>query len=509
VVDGGRGGAPARRRAGDGAMSALTALWVLPLAGAAACLLAGRSGPVAAKRTALAASLAYLALALKVLAPFVASRGVGLAAVGGAPWAFGISYDLAADGLSTSLIVLTAFLNLVCVAASWELEVSGAYWANFLALCSAMTGVFLARDLFLFYVFWEATLIPMFFIIGLWGSDNRRHAAVKFFLFTFAGSVFMLLAILGLVVAKHAQTGFWTWDLRALKGAPLGAGGPWIFLGLLLGFGVKIPVVPLHTWLPDAHTEAPAAGSVMLAGVMLKMGLYGLLRVALPLFPYYAETWAPAIAGIAALGAVYGALCAMAQTDLKRLVAYSSVAHLGFCLLGVISAAPQGLAGGALQMINHGITTGALFLLVGFLYERAHKRGLSDFGGLAERTPAFAFFFGFAILASIGLPGLNGFVGEFMCLSGISRSPVPLLNLPAFTVAGAVGVTLAAAYALPAYQAVFWAPAGEGSVSERVSDLTLREKGILWTLCALMLWIGLAPSTWIAVLEPSLRGLAR
>lgn len=490
-------------------MSPLTVLWVLPLAGAAACLLAGRFGRHAAKLCALVFSAAYFGAALTALKPFVASGGAGLVAVGGEPLAFGVRYLLAADGLSLLLILLTAFLNLVCVAAAWESDVSPAYWANFLALASALTGVFLARDLFLFYIFWEATLIPMFFIIGLWGSDNRRHAAVKFFLFTFAGSVFMLLALIALVTAKHSQTGTWTWDLAALKEAPVGAAGPWIFLGLLLGFGVKIPVVPLHTWLPDAHTEAPAAGSVMLAGVMLKMGLYGLIRVALPLFPVYAQTWAPWLAGLAAINAVYGALCAMAQTDLKRLVAYSSIAHLGFCLLGILSGAAQGAAGGALQMINHGITTGALFLMVGFLYERAHKRGLSDFGALAARAPWLSFFFGFSILASIGLPGLNGFVGEFMCLSGVAHSPIPLLSLPVFAVAGAVGVTLAAAYALPAYQAVFWAPEGAGSVSGRVSDLTVREKGILWALCALMLWIGLAPAGWLALIEPSIRGIAR
>jgi NADH-quinone oxidoreductase subunit M len=488
-------------------MSELTALWVLPLAGAIACLIAGNFGRRAAKWCALIFSALFFVEALAAIMPFVSSHGAGLDAVGGAPLAFGVSYLLAADGLSLSLILLTAFLNLICVISSWEADVSGAYWANFLALASALTGVFLARDLFLFYVFWEATLIPMFFIIGLWGSDNRRHAAVKFFLFTFAGSVFMLLALIALVVAKHSQTGLWTWDLAGLKGAPVGAAGPWIFLGLLLGFGVKIPVVPLHTWLPDAHTEAPAAGSVMLAGVMLKMGLYGLIRIALPLFPAYAQTWAPVLAGLAALNAVYGALCAMAQTDLKRLVAYSSIAHLGFCLLGILSGAAQGVVGGGLQMINHGITTGALFLMVGFLYERAHKRGVSDFGALAGRAPWLSFFFGFAIFASIGLPGLNGFVGEFMCLSGIAHSPIPMLNVPFFAVAGVAGVTLAAAYALPAYQAVFWAPEGEGSVSSHVFDLTFREKSILWALCGLMLWIGLAPAGWLALLEPSMRGL--
>lgn len=480
-------------------MSLLSALWVLPLAGGAACLLAGRAGRAAAKWCALAAGAAFLGASLLALKS-------GPAVVEGPRWAFGVAYLLAADGLSLSLIALTAFLNLVCVLASWDADVSAAYWANFLALSSALTGVFLARDLFLFYMFWEATLIPMFFIIGLWGSDGRRHAAVKFFLFTFGGSVFLLLSLIALVVSKHAQTGLWCWSLESLAGS---TAGPWVFLGLLLGFGVKIPVVPLHTWLPDAHTEAPAAGSVMLAGVMLKMGLYGLIRVALPLFPAYALSWAPWLATLAAVNVVYGALCAMAQTDLKRLVAYSSIAHLGFCLLGLVSGAEQGVVGGSLQMINHGITTGALFLMVGFLYERAHKRGVSDFGGLAARAPWLTFFFGFSVFASIGLPGLNGFVGEFLSLSGIAHSPIPVLGVPFFAVAGVVGVTLAAAYALPAYQEVFLAPEGEGSVSARVADLDLREKSILWALCGLMLWIGLAPGPWLALIEPSVRGLVR
>jgi NADH-quinone oxidoreductase subunit M len=407
------------------------------------------------------------------------------------------------------LIALTAFLNLLCVFSSWNAEVGAGYWACFQALASALCGVFLASDLFLFYIFWEATLIPMFFIIGLWGSENRRHAAMKFFLFTFAGSIFMLLALIAVVVAHQRATGVWTWNLASLMGTDLGTAAPWIFLGLLVGFGVKIPMVPLHTWLPDAHTEAPAAGSVMLAGVMLKMGLYGLIRVALPLLPSVADSWMPILGTLAGINAVYGALCAMAQTDLKRLIAYSSIAHLGFCLLGVFSGTAQGVTGAALQMINHGITTGALFLMVGFLYERAHKRGLADFGGLADRAPRLAFFFGLSTLASIGLPGLNGFVGEFLCLSGISQSSILFAGLPFFALLGAIGVTLAAAYALPAYQAVFWAPEGPESVSSHVSDLDWRESSILWTLCALMLWIGLSPNSWLAVLSPSLKGLVK
>lgn len=482
----------------------LTTLWLLPLLGALACAVAGRFGRSAAKLTALVFSVAHLGAAA-ALVWMSRTNPLTLSTIveAGPKLGFGVSYALFADSLSLGLILLTGFLNVVCVVASWELEVGAGYWACFLALASALSGVFLARDLFLFYCFWEATLLPMFFIIGLWGSANRRHAAVKFFLYTFAGSVFMLLAILALVSAKHAATGDWTWDLAELDAKTLGSAAPYVFWGLVLGFAVKIPMVPLHTWLPDAHTEAPAAGSVMLAGVMLKMGVYGLLRIALPLFPDLSWDALPILGGLAAVSTVYAALCAMAQTDLKRLIAYSSIAHLGFCLLGVLSRTSQGLTGGTLQLVNHGLTTGALFLLVGFLYDRAHKRGLSDFGGLAARAPWFAFFFGFSTLASIGLPGLNGFVGEFMSLSGIMAA------LPILALVGGVGVTLAAAYALPAFQAVFWAPEGEGSVSSHVTDLRVRERAVLWTLCALMLWIGLMPAPWLAYFEPAIKGLVR
>ncbi|MCM2303572.1 MAG: NADH-quinone oxidoreductase subunit M [Elusimicrobia bacterium] len=477
----------------------LTILWAAPLAGAVVCAVAGSRAKYAA--------LGFSALFVGLIAAlgFAQGSNAALAVVNeiGPVWSYGISYRLSADSLSIGLIGLTAFLNLICVVASWELEVSPWYWACFLALASALTGVFLARDLFFFYVFWEATLIPMFFIIGLWGSSNRLHAAVKFFLFTFAGSVFMLLALLALVSAHHRVSGVWTWDLAVLDASALGSAAPLVFWGLVLGFAVKIPMIPLHTWLPDAHTEAPAAGSVMLAGVMLKMGVYGLLRVAMPLFPTLSFDALPVLGGLAAFSTIYGALCAMAQTDLKRMIAYSSIAHLGFCLLGVLSRTSQGLAGGTLQLVNHGLTTGALFLMVGFLYERSHKRGLADFGDLASRAPYLAFFFGFSTLASVGLPGLNGFVGEFMALSGA------LAALPILAFAGVLGVTLAAAYALPAFQAVFWAPAGPGSVSDKVTDLDARERAVLWTLSALMLWIGLAPRPWLAYFEPALRGLVR
>lgn len=482
-------------------MTPLTLLWVLPALGALASALGGLAGRRVSRGLALLFSAAHLGAALLVFHGLSGGQA-GFYSESGPTWAYGISYSVAADGLSASLIALTAFLNLVCVLASWELEVGAGYWTAFLSLSSALCGVFLARDLFFFYLFWEATLIPMFFIIGLWGSENRRKAAVKFFLFTFAGSVFMLLALLALVSARHAADGVWSWDLNGLDATKV-AFPAWAFWGLVLGFAVKIPLAPLHTWLPDAHTEAPAAGSVMLAGVMLKMGVYGLLRIAIPLYPQLAWQALPWIGGLAAFSTIYGALCAMAQQDLKRLIAYSSVAHMGFCVLGVFSRQSQGLAGASLQMINHGLTTGALFLLVGFLYERTHRRGLADFGALASRAPWLTFFFGFSILASIGLPGLNGFVGEYLALSGA------LTALPVLALAGCVGVTLAPAYALPAFQAVFWGAEGPGSRSADVRDLNAREKTLLWTLCLLMLWIGLRPAPWLSALEPSLRGLVR
>ncbi|HAM36282.1 MAG TPA: hypothetical protein DEB40_09430 [Elusimicrobia bacterium] len=472
----------------------LTLLWAMPALGGLAAAFSGRLG----RWIALLVSASTLAYSLGLFVPL--GSGSWSAPLPGAAWAFGIRYSLACDGLSLSLCWLTAFLTVACVIASWPRNFSAGYWAAFLFLEAALLGVFLARDLFLFFVFWEAVLVPMFFIIGLWGLDNRRRAAMKFFLFTFFGSIFLLIGSIALVTVYHQRTGIWTWDMARLKG-PGGLSGLLIFSAMALGFAVKIPLVPLHTWLPDAHTEAPAAGSVMLAGVLLKMGVYGFLRVLWPVFPDMTWQLMPWLGAIAAVNVIYGALCAMAQTDLKRLIAYSSVAHLGFCLLGALSRTPEGLLGAAVQMLNHGITTGALFLLVGFIYDRAHRRGLSDFGELARRAPWLTFFFGFSILASIGLPGLNGFVGEFMCLIGAARV------LPILAVAGVAGVTLSAAYALPAYQAVFWDEAKPGSASPLVHDLCGREKALLWVLCAVMLGIGLYPAPLLRVLEPCLLGL--
>ncbi len=470
----------------------LSALWIFPLLGAAAALLLRRS----AREISIAAAVAVLCFVVAL--PILAGSGIESLAERGPLLPIGIRYALGIDGLSWALCWLTALLTLVALVGSWKQQFSAGFWASFLFLEGALMGLFLARDLFFFYIFWEAVLIPMFFIIGLWGSQGRRHAAMKFFLFTFSGSLFLLLGLLALVTQHHHATGIWTWDMGSLKGAAGGHGALAIFLALMVGFGVKVPIVPLHTWLPDAHTEAPAGGSILLAGVLLKMGVYGILRVAMPAFPELSGRLLPWLGAAAAVNVIYGALCAMAQSDLKRLIAYSSVAHLGFCLIGIFSQTVEGAAGGALQLINHGLTTGALFLMVGFLYERTHRRGLADFGDLVGRAPWLSFFFGFSVFASIGLPGLNGFVGEFMSLVGMARV------LPSLALVGVAGVTLAAAYLLAAYQAVFWGETGAGSMSGSVSDLDQRERALLWLLSGLMLAIGLYPAPWLALV--SLRG---
>ncbi|MBI5624796.1 MAG: NADH-quinone oxidoreductase subunit M [Elusimicrobia bacterium] len=477
----------------------LTALWLVPAVGGAACLFSSRKTSRLLSAVFAAAVFAY---SLWLSVPYTADAGVWGVVESGPAWIFGIRYHLALDGLALSLVWLTSFLTVVSLAASWRGSFSAGFWASFLFLEAALMGVFLARDLFVFYVFWEATLIPMFFIIGLWGSEGRRHAAMKFFLFTFFGSLFMLVGLLALVTHEHAVSGVWTWDMGALAGTnPQGLAGTLMFAAFVIGFGVKIPLFPMHTWLPDAHTEAPAAGSIMLAGVMLKMGVYGFIRVLLPVFPRLSWELLPWVGGLACVNILYGSLCAMQQKDLKRLIAYSSVAHLGFCLLGVLSWTPEGVAGGSLQMLNHGITTGALFMMIGFLYERTHRRGLADYGELVGRAPWLTFFFGWAIMASIGLPGMNGFIGEFMSLAGMARA------LPFMAVVAALGIVLSAAYSLPAYQTVFWGASPAGSASSKVTDLDAREKVLVWLLCGLMLYIGLCPTPFLDVLAPSVAAL--
>ncbi|HVE13088.1 MAG TPA: NADH-quinone oxidoreductase subunit M [Elusimicrobiota bacterium] len=476
---------------------ALTLLWTVPMAaGLAVWLLAPRR----ARRAALGLSLAILAYAVWLALPF--SRGEGnlrLAELPG-PLSEGlIHYFFAVDSLSLSLIWLTALLHPLCVLAAWSEDRPSAYWASFFFLEGGLFGVFTAQNLFYFYAFWDFVLIPMFFIIGLWGSENRRAAAVKFLLYTFLGSMALLAGLVALPVLHHRMTGIWTWDVPGLIATPVGAtpAGRWIFAALALGFAVKIPLWPLHNWLPDAHTEAPAGGSVMLAGVMLKMGVYGFLRVILPLFPEISRAAFPIFGALGVINILYGALCAMAQTDLKRLIAFTSISHLGFCVAGLFTLTPEGLTGSALQLINHGISTGGLFLLVGMLYSRAHTRRLDAFGELAGRAPRLAVFFAVILLSSIGLPGLNGFVGELLTLAGLARVRLGLAAL------GACGTVLAAAYGIPTYQRVFFGPCAAGSVSERVSDLDWRESLALAVLCAFALGLGLFPGPLLRFLTPA------
>ncbi len=421
-------------------------------------------------------------------------------------WApsLGFSYHVGLDGVALLLFMLTTFLGPIVVLSSWKYiqERVKVYCIALLLLETAMLGTLAALDLVLFYVFWEAMLIPMYLLIGMWGSERRIYAAVKFFLFTFVGSVLMLLAI------------FWLWSNSGAPGHRsfdyadlINAGGmtpevqKWLFLAFALAFAIKVPVWPLHTWLPDAHTEAPAAGSIVLAGVMLKMGTFGFIRYAMPLFPQAALEWAPIIALLGVVGIVYGSLMCMAQTDLKRLIAYSSVAHLGFVMLGLSALTPEAVSGAVLQMVNHGISTGALFLMIGLLYERTHTRNLAAYGGLAGVSPAIAATFMLIMLSSIGLPGTNGFVGEFLILIGTFTSKIVRGAMP-LAIVGATGVILGAVYMLWMYQRVFFGPRRKAA-EHGVLDLTLREWFAVAPLLVAIVAIGFMPQPLLtAIKEP-------
>jgi NADH-quinone oxidoreductase subunit M len=408
---------------------------------------------------------------------------------------FGVGYTTGIDGISLWMVMLTTFLMPLGVLASWNITSRiKPYFVFLLALETGMLGVFSAIDMFLFYVFWEAVLIPMYFLIGMWGYERRIYAAMKFLLFTLVGSLLMLIAILALAFAARGPL---TFDYRSLLNTPLSLSTQrLLFLGFFASFAVKVPLVPLHTWLPDAHTEAPTAGSVMLAGVLLKMGAYGLIRFAIPLFPDAAREFVPLLITLAIIGIVYGALVAIVQRDLKRLVAYSSVAHLGFIVLGIFVGTIQGMSGGILQMLNHGLSTGALFLLVGAIYDRRHTRQIADFGGLARSIPILAGIFLFVLLSSIGLPGLNGFVGEFLILVGT------FFRYRWWVVPAAFGIVLAAIYLLWAYQRVF-----QGQITREenrtMRDINLREFAMLAPVVALIAFIGVYPKPFLDRIEPS------
>ena len=415
-----------------------------------------------------------------------------------------ISYHVGIDGLSLLMILLTTFLTPLALLGTWnsiERRIRE-YTMMILLLETGMIGVFASLDLFLFYIFWEAMLIPMYFIIGLWGGQDRVYAAVKFFLYTLFGSLLMLVAILALgYAASTVPGGAFTTNLVDLYGVaahlPL-ALQLWMFLAFALSFAIKVPLFPFHTWLPDAHVQAPTAGSVILAGVLLKMGTYGFIRFCVPLFPDATIVVAPYISVLAVIGIVYGALVSMVQTDIKKLVAYSSVSHLGFVVLGIFAMTEEGMQGAIIQMVNHGLSTGALFLLVGMLYDRAHTRTISDFGGVAKLMPVFASFLMIISLSSIGLPGLNGFVGEFLILLGSFNST--LLGSHAFAAFAALGVIFSAVYLLWMYQRVMLGPVREGGLynGHTLTDLTKREIATLVPIVLFVVWIGVYPGTFLS-----------
>ncbi len=411
---------------------------------------------------------------------------------------YGISYKLGIDGISLLLVMLTTFLTVLCILSSWKAITSRVkeFMISFLFLETGMIGALVSLDLVLFYVFWEMMLIPMYLLIGIWGSPERRvYAAVKFFLFTMAGSVLMLVAILALYFINLKATGRPTFDVLELYklGIPVGV-QYWLFGAFALAFAIKVPMFPFHTWLPDAHAEAPTAGSVILAGVLLKMGTYGFIRFAMPLFPKAAMDLLPLVCALAIIGIIYGALVSMMQPDLKRLVAFSSVSHLGYVMLGMFALNTQGVQGSIYQMLNHGISTGSLFLIVGMVYERRHTRMISEFGGLSRVMPVFAIFFMIVTLSSIGLPGTNGFVGEFLILLGAFQSNVT------YGVLAATGVVLGAAYMLWMFQRVMFGKVTNPK-NENLKDLSPREITVLVPMVIMIFLMGIYPKIFFSKMD--------
>lgn len=417
---------------------------------------------------------------------------------------WGISYLMGVDGLSILMVLLTSFISLLAIASSWTPITSQIklYYIFMLLLEMGMMGVFLAQDLFLFYVFWEFTLVPMYFLIGIWGGQNRVYASIKFFLYTMAGSLLMLLAILYMGITND------TFSLPELIAGrdQFGDLQNWLFVAFFIAFAIKVPVFPFHSWLPDAHTEAPTAGSIILAGVLLKMGTYGFTRFNLPLFPQASWDFAPYVAILAIIGIIYGAIVSFAQKDVKRLVAYSSISHLGFVTLGIFSLNNAGIQGGILQGVNHGISTGALFFLVGILYEQRHTRLMSQFGGIWKVMPLFTALSLVVVLSSMGLPGLNGFVGEFTILLGSMGSEALGPNAWIYTAFATSGVILAAVYLLWMFQNVFMGPL-DNPENEKLVDITRGQLVIMLAFIVVIFWIGLAPSGWFHQLEATVTAL--
>jgi NADH-quinone oxidoreductase subunit M len=483
----------------------LTAVTFLPLAGALALMLVPRRLDVVLRAGALIVGVATFVLSLPLYFRFDP---------GSADYQFeefarwmptlGVGYHLGIDGISLLLVLLTTLLTPIALASAWCSieERTKEFVITLLLLETGMIGVFVSLDLFLFYVFWEAMLIPMYFVIGVWGGTNRIYAAMKFVLYTLVGSVLMLLAILALYYQHGAVTGTFTFDLPTLARwvVPVGPAQSLMFLAFALAFAIKVPLFPFHTWLPDAHVEAPTAGSVILAGVLLKMGTYGFLRFCLPLFPDASLTFGPLVFALAVIGIVYGAWVSTVQPDLKKLVAYSSVSHLGFVMLGIFTLNVQGLVGGVIQMINHGLSTGALFLMVGMIYERRHTRLIADFGGLWKVIPAFSALFLVVALSSLGLPGLNGFVGEFLILLGAFQ-----VNRWLAAVA-ATGIIFAAVYLLWMYQRVIFGDITH-EANRTLRDLSLREWALLVPVLVLIVWVGVYPVSFTGPTEATIEAL--
>jgi NADH-quinone oxidoreductase subunit M len=479
----------------------LTALLVWPvIAGLVVLLVPARL----AKYVALAASLVEFALSVPLWWTFVPTNGMQFVVDRAWIAGWGIHYTVGVDGISLFMVLLTTFLMPLSILGSWSYitQREGGFYSLLLVLTTGMIGVFVALDLFLFYVMWEVMLIPMYFIIGVWGGENRLYAAIKFFIYTFLGSLLMLVAIIVLYLHAARVTGIYSFGYTHLLNqvAQLGPSAWWLFGAFFLAFAIKVPLFPLHTWLPDAHVEAPTAGSVILAGILLKMGTYGFLRFALPFFPAVAlhHNVQLLIVILALIGIIYGGLVAMVQPDFKKLIAYSSVAHLGFVMLGIWALTVQSVQGALLIMINHGISTGALFFLVGMIYERRHSRLIDAYGGIARVVPMFAAILTIVSLSSIALPGTNGFVGEFLVLVGSFR-PYPIATGLATT-----GVIVAAAYLLTALQRVIFNPLTSPE-NEKLTDLTLRELLVLVPLLVCILWVGIYPKPFLRRMEPSAR----
>jgi NADH-quinone oxidoreductase subunit M len=483
----------------------LTVVTFLPALGAVALAFVPRDRDGVLRAGALAVSVATFALSMPLYVRFDAENP-DFQFEEFLRWMpnLGVGYHIGIDGISLLLVLLTTFLTPVALASAWQSIEEGTkeFVMAMLVLETGMLGVFVALDLFLFFVFWEAMLIPMYFVIGVWGGANRVYAAVKFVLYTMVGSALMLVAILALYYEHGAATGVYTFDLPTLTRfvLPPGLGQNLMFLAFALAFAIKVPLFPFHTWLPDAHVEAPTAGSVILAGVLLKMGTYGFLRFCLPLFPDASLDFGPLVYALAVIGIVYGALVSTVQPDLKKLVAYSSVSHLGFVMLGLFTLTPQGLVGGIVQMVNHGLSTGALFLMVGMIYERRHTRLIAEFGGLWGVIPGFSALFLIVCLSSLGLPGLNGFVGEFLILVG------------AFSVNGwlaaaaTTGIIFAAVYLLWMYQRVAFGEIRH-EANRRLADLSAREWAVLAPVLLFIVWIGVYPTPFTSRTEASVQAL--